>query len=381
MAYHTQYPSVKHLKAKAKKRVPHFAFDYLEGGCSDERSLARTTSELADVRLQEHFVRPALKNPDIQASFCGIDFDMPIGISPIGMQGLVWPDAPMMLARAAKKYNVPYILSTVSTHSIEEIAETSEGHALFQLYNPEDPKIRKDILERVRSNHYRALIVTADIASFGYRPRDISNGLSIPPKVSLANLYQACIHPTWSLNMLMAGGMPKLRTLVPYMAQDSLQGMAEFMNDKMMGGVSEDNLKSIRKQWDGPLVLKGVLGEHDIKKAIELGMDGVIVSNHGARQLDAGQTSISVLPELVQKYGKQIEITFDSGIQSGTDIACALASGAKFTFSGRGFTYGVAAMGERGAGHTIEMFERQLKQAMCQMGCKKIADLPKFLVK
>lgn len=379
--FNTQYPSVRHLKAKAKKRVPSFSFDYLEGGASDERALHRTTADLADVRLRENFVRPALKDPDIRANFCGIDYDMPFGVAPIGYQGIIWPNAPIILARAAKQYNIPYMLSTMSTSSIEDIAEASEGHALFQLYNPTDVDIRNDIIRRIKETNYRALIVTADIAAMGYRPRDIKNGFSLPPAMTLHHILQVLTHPTWALGILGTGGMPTFKNIRPYMKDNTWADRATIINDKMIGGVSPEQLKEMRDMWHGPLIVKGILSEQDLKKCIEVGVDGVVISNHGARQFDAGHSSAHVLPSLAKKYGKRIHISFDSGIQSGTDIASALALGAQMTFAGRAFTYGVCALGKDGAAHTIEMLQRQLKQAMCQMGCTKIADLPKFLVK
>ena len=380
MSFNHNYPTVDYLKEKTAKRIPHFAYDYLRSGCSDERALRRTTGEFDGVLLQEHFVRPVIKQPDIKASFCGLKYDMPFGVAPIGLQGLMWPDAPLHLARSAKKYNIPYILSTLSSHSIEEVAKASEGEALFQLYNPDDADIQKDIMRRVKESQYRALIVTADIASFGYRARDIKNGLAMPPRMTAHNIWEILTHPAWALNMLVAG-VPRMRTLLPYMESGSMQGMAQFVNDKMMGGVSMEQLKILRDMWDGPFIVKGVLGEPDMEKCIQAGVDGVIVSNHGGRQLDAGQTAISVLPSLVKKYGKKVHISFDSGIRSGTDIACALASGAEMTFSGRPFVYGVSAIGKKGGDHVAEMFQKQLEQAMCQIGCDKISDLPKFLVK
>ena len=380
MSFNSQYPSVAYLKEKTEKRIPHFAYDYLRSGCSDERALHRTTDDFGDVLLQEHFVRPVIKNPDIKTTFCGIEYDMPFGVAPIGLQGLMWPDAPLILARTAKKYNIPYVLSTLSSHSMEEVAKASEGEALFQLYNPDDDDIQADLVRRAKEGQYRALIVTADIASFGYRSRDIRNGLAMPPRMTPKNIWSILTHPTWAWNMMFAG-VPRMRTLLPYMESGSMQGMAQFVNDKMMGGVSIEQLKKLRDMWDGPFVVKGVLGEQDIEKCIAVGVDGIIVSNHGGRQLDAGQTAISVMPKLVKTFGKRTNISFDSGIRSGTDIACALASGAEMTFSGRAFVYGVSAIGKKGGDHVVEMFKQQLEQAMCQMGCEKIADLPKFVVK
>ena len=380
MAYNPSYPSVSCLKQKAKSRVPSFAFDYLEGGCANEVGLNRNYVEMQQVVLQQHFIRPVIKAPKIKATFAGIAFDAPVGIAPIGLQGLIWPNAPIILAKSAKKYNIPYILSTVSTSTIEEVAKASDGEALFQLYNPEDTSIRDDLIRRAKDVECRALIVTADIASFGYRPRDIRNGLSIPPKINLSSIVQTLKNPLWSWNMMCAGFMPELKTLTPYMdSGKDMMGMAQFMNDKMMGGVSEEELKAIRHLWQGPLIVKGVLSERDVERCIALGADGVIVSNHGARQLDNGQTAISALPNLVKKYGEKIDISFDSGIQSGGDVVGALASGAQFTFCGRSFVYGVAALGDAGGDHTIEMFQKQITQTMCQIGCDDIKNLPEFL--
>lgn len=379
-AFNPKYPTTNDLKIRAKKRIPSFAFDYLVGGCSDEVGLRRNFTDMQSVQLKQNFVRPFIKDPILKSKFCGLEFDAPIGVAPVGLQGLMWPKAPILLCKMAKKYNIPYILSTLSTHSLEEVAEASEGHALFQLYNPEDPDIRKDLLKRVKDAQYRALIITADISSFGYRPRDIKNGLSLPPKINFSNVVQAALHPEWSLRTLADGFLPRFRTLTPYLQGANMSQLSEFMNDKMMGGCSQEQLKYIRDVWDGPLILKGVLTEHDMDFCIKLGLDGVVVSNHGARQMDAGETSIAVLPKLVKKYKGKIDISFDSGIQSGTDIACALASGATFTFAGRPFVYGTAALGNAGPDHTITMLKNQLKQAMQQIGCPHVADLPDFLV-
>ena len=379
--FNTQYPSVRHLKARAKKRTPSFSFDYLEGGCSDERALQYANDDFASIRMKQDFVRPIFTDPDIKANFCGIDYAMPFGVAPIGYQGIIWPNAPVILARAAKKYNIPYVLSTMSTSAIEEIATASEGDALFQLYNPSDHHMRHDIIRRLKETQYRALIVTADVPTLGYRPRDIKNGFSLPPAITPHHIWQVITHPVWAWESLLAGGVPTFKNLEPYMGDGSWETRAQIMAEKMIGGVATEELKELRDAWDAPLIVKGVLTEHDMEKCLEIGVDGVVVSSHGARQFDAGVSSISVLPSLVKKYGKRIHISFDSGLQSGTDIAGALACGAQMTFLGRAFTYGVCALGKEGGDHTIEMLQRQLVQAMCQMGCTKIADLPKFLVK
>lgn len=379
MNYNPQYPSYMDLKKGAKRRIPKFAFDFLEGTCSDENNLFENTRDLQKVKLKQNFIRGAVRDPDMKSSLCGIKYDMPIGMAPVGFQGIIWPNMSKILAQTASQYNIPFVLSTFSSNSIEEIATASNGSALFQLYNPHDESIRKDILKRASDCDYKALIVTVDIASESYRPRELRNGL-IPPRFNFRNVWEVASHPSWALNMLAYEGIPTFKILEKY-AKENNTTMTELRKTKMRGSVSFEDLKSIRNLWRGKLIIKGVLCDADVESAIKLGADGVIVSNHGGRQLDNGQTAISVLADLSKKYGSKIHISFDSGIESGNDIASSIASGAKFTFCGRAFGYGVASMGKNGGGHTVEMLQKQLRQVMCQIGCDDIKKLPKFLLK
>ena len=387
MKFNTAYPSLQDLKQKAKKSIPKFAFDFLQGGSADENSIHRNQQDLQSVYLQQHFIRPMVQDPSLKSSLCGIPYDLPFGVSPVGLQGIIWPNASKILAKSAKQYNIPYVMSTMCTNTIEEIAEVSEGNALFQLYNPEDINIRKDLLKRVKNSGMRALIVTVDIATKSHRSREMRNGLH-PPKMTFGNVLGVIKNPTWAVNMLRFEGLPQYKTLAPYMKDmkknsdsDHAKSMLELRFRKMRGSVSLEALKSIRDLWQGVLIIKGILSEQDMDKCIKIGADGVIVSNHGGRQLDNGQTAISVLPNLVQKYGDKIHICFDSGIESGGDMVAGLASGAEFVFSGRAFCYGVAALGKNGGVHTIEMFQRQIEQVLCQIGCDDIKDISNFLLK
>lgn len=379
MTFNRQYPSVQYLKNKAQKRIPKFAFDYLIGGHNNENGLSRNQHALQRIKLKQKFIRDVIE-PDLKTSLCGIDFAMPFGVAPIGLQGLIWANAPIILAKMARDYNIPYILSTASTASIERVAKASDSQALFQLYNTQQDDIRLDLIRRARDAGYRAMFVTVDMASFGYRCRDIRSGLSLPPKIHIRNVFQMMGCPTWSIKMACAG-VPKFATFLPYMndGKNSV-GLTKFMNTKMSRVVTLDQLKCIRDQWDRPLIVKGVLDSTDVETCINTGIDGVVISNHGARQFDASPAPISVLPNIAKHYGDKIEIMVDSGIESGLDMACAMASGATFTFAGRPWMYGLGALGNNGGTHTAEMFKAQLTQVMTQMGCKNIADLPKFLL-
>ncbi len=379
LSYNPQYPSMQDLRRKAKNRIPKFAFEYLEGGCNDDVNLHRNISDLQDVVLMPQYLKKH-NGTDMTVSLFGHVYDAPIGIAPIGLQGLIWPNSPEILAKAALKHNIPYILSTVSTSSIERIAELSEGRSWFQLYHPTENRLRDDIIKRIEIAQCPVLVVLVDVPSFGYRPKDIRNGLALPPKMSVRNILQAVGSPTWSLETLKAG-IPRFATLDPYMPKSlNLSKLGQFMNETFTGRVDVDKIAPIREMWKGALVLKGVVSEEDAQKAINMGVDGIIVSNHGGRQLDAAESTIKPLKNLSDKYGKQIKIMIDGGLRSGPDISRALASGADFTFMGRSFMYGVGALGKKGGDHTISILKIQLQQIMEQLGCEKAGDFPQHLI-
>jgi L-lactate dehydrogenase (cytochrome) len=380
LKYNPQYPSVSDLKRKAKKKMPKFAFDYLEGGCNDEVNLARNEDDFKQVQLEPQYLKK-VNGLDMSVDLFGHRYDAPLGISPIGLQGLMWPNAPEILAKAALKHNVPYILSTVSTSSIERIAEVSEGKAWFQLYHPTENKLRDDILERLKEVECPVLVVLVDVPSFGLRYREIKSGLSMPPRMSINNFWQAAIRPHWALETLRVG-IPEFATLKPYMSKDlNLNQLGKFMNDTFTGKMDVDKIAAIRDIWKGKLVVKGVVSEEDTQKVISLGADGIIVSNHGGRQIDAGESTIKPLKKLVDTYGDKLKIMIDSGLRSGPDIGRALANGAAFTFMGRPFMYGVGALGVDGGDHTIAMLKAQLKQVMEQLGCENTEQFRSCLVK
>lgn len=374
-----QLPDVKSLKKRAKQRIPKFAFDYLEGGCHDEIGLLRNRDAIQAVQLRSQLLKPFEKS-DMSVELFGHKYAAPFGIAPIGLQGLMWPKAPEILAKAAADLNIPYVLSTVSSAKLETIAEISEGKAWYQLYNPTDSVIREDLLNRIKVAGYKVLVVTVDVPTFGYRPRDMKNGLAMPPKMTLSNILQMLSCPRWFYETALAG-KPEMQTLKPYMPKGMpTDQLAAFMNKTVMGRVDIEGLKPIRDFWKGPLVIKGLINQEDVAAAIALGADAVVMSNHGARQLDAGESPVQPLQQASAKYGKDIKIFMDSGLRSGTNVASALACGADFTFLGRPFVYSVGALGKKGGVHMINCLKIQLEQVMNQLGCATVADLPQFLV-
>ena len=379
-SYNTNYPSLEDLIKKAKKRIPRFAFEYLAGGCNEDVNLVKNTSELRHVELLPYYLSEH-KGSDLSVELFGHTYDAPFGVAPIGLQGLIWPNAPEILAKASVKHNIPFILSTVSTSSIERIAEITEGKAWYQLYHPAENELRDDIITRLEKSGYDVLVLLCDVPSFGFRPRDIRNGLAMPPKMSINNILQIMGRPSWALNTLI-NGSPNFATLKPYMPKGLNMGqLGLFMNKTFSGRLNPEKIAPIRERWKGKLILKGCATVEDAESAIALGLDGIIVSNHGGRQIDAGQSTIKSLSPIVEKYKGKIKIMMDSGIQSGPDIARTLASGADFTFLGRSFMYSVAALGEEGGDHMMGMLKTQLHQVMDQVCCKEVYDLPKHLVR
>lgn len=373
-AFDRRFPAIEDLRQRARKRMPKFAFEYLDGGCNEDVNLDRNTRELREVTLVPEYLVP-YSNSSLKTELFGQIYDAPFGIAPIGLQGLIWPNATEILAKAAFDHNVPFILSTVATSSLERVAELTEGKAWFQLYHPADLSHRDDILKRAADSGYQTLVLLCDVPTFGFRPRDIRNGLSMPPRMTLSNMMQILLNPRWALGTLQHG-QPNFATLKPYMPSNlNLKGLGAFMNQMFEGRLDRDKIAGIRDQWKGNLVLKGVASEADTQMAIELGLDGIIVSNHGGRQLDAGESTIKPLSRIAKKYQGQIRIMVDSGLRSGPDIARAVASGAEFTFLGRTFMYGVGALGNKGGNHTISILKAQMQQVLEQLCCEEISAL------
>ena len=375
----SQYPSVSDLRKRAKFKMPKFAFDYLDGGCNDDINLNKNRTDIQKIELMPNYLSD-FDESLMKTELFGHTYDAPFGIAPIGLQGLMWPNSPEILAKAAMEHNIPFILSTVTTSSIETIAEITEGKSWFQLYHPADEKIKNDLLDRAENAGVSVLVILADVPTFGFRPRDIKNGLSMPPKMNLNNIIEVIKNPEWTLKTLLYG-KPAFKTLMPYIPKGlNLQKLGEFMNITFSGRLNEERIASIRSKWKGTLIIKGIVGEQDAEKAIRLGADGLIISNHGGRQLDAGQSSIVSMTDLAKKYKNKIKIMIDSGLQSGPDIARAMASGAEFTFMGRSFMYGVGALGNEGGNHTISLIKKELLQVMEQLCCEKTSDFKNHLI-
>ena len=292
--YDPNYPTVEDLRVRARKRIPRFAFEYLDGGCNEDVNLRRNTADIRDVKLKPYYLRK-YSGAELKTELFGRSYDAPFGIAPMGLQGLIWPRSPEILAKAAVDQNIPFVLSVATTSSIETVSEITQGRAWFQLYHPTENSLRDKIIARCDTAGCPVLVLVCDVPTLGFRPKDIRNGLAMPPRMSARNVLQMVAKPAWAMRTL-AAGQPTFEVLKPYMRKNlNLAQLGRFMKHSFAGRVDEEKIAPIRDMWKGKLVLKGVASEEDTELAIKLGVDGIIVSNHGGRQLDAGESSIASL--------------------------------------------------------------------------------------
>ncbi len=376
-----KYPSVEHLRLRAKQRMPRFAYDYLTEGCNEDINLHKNISDIRQIEVLSKYLTD-YRESSIKKELFGETYDAPFGISAVGLQGLMWPNSPQILAATAREHNVPFMLSTVTTMSIEECAELTNGKFWFQLYYPKNEEFRKDILKRAWDNGCRVLCLLSDVPTFGYRPKDIYNGLGMPPAMYVRNILNACTKPAWGIETLQQGGMPRFKSLEKYMPEKmDLQQLGMFMDDFFDGKLTVDRIKGIQDIWPGKIVIKGLSSPEDAVTALELGVDGVIVSNHGGRQLDAGPSSIATLKPILDILKGKMTVMMDGGMRNGPDIANVLASGADFVFLGRPWMYGVGALGAKGGDQVAQILKREFLQVMQQLNCDKVENLTDFLIK
>ena len=377
--FNTEYPSVEHLRAKAKSRMPGFAYDYLTAGCFTDINLARNNSDVRQVQLKPWYLRE-FEGADQTTELFGETYAAPFGVGSVGLQGLMWPKACEYLAQAAVDHNIPFTLSTVSTASIEEIGKITNGKFWFQLYHPAEDELRDKLLERAWEAGCRTLVILADTPTFAYRPKEIRNGLSIPPRMTPRNIFQMFLSPSWAIGQLIAG-KPEFQTMKPYIPKGlNMKHLGLFMNKTFSGRLTESRIALIREKWQGNLVVKGIVNPDDAEIVVKHGLEGMIVSNHGGRQLDRGQSTIVPLYTLAPEFGEKLKMMIDGGMYSGADIAACLSCGADFTFMGRTPMFGVCALGRYGGHHTCEMLKKQLQQVMEQVGCSRVCDLRDHLI-
>ncbi len=385
MNVNKRFPSVADLESRALPRLPKFVREYLTNGLGTGTGVRRNREALNDVELMPRYLVEA-DQPDMRCTLFGREYDAPFGVAPVGLSGLIWPNAESILAEAARAHNIPYTLSTVSNLTLEETRRLTGEMGWFQLYTPKDEEDRHDILRRCEEAGYDTLFVTVDVPYQTRREHDIRNGLSVPPQFDLKTLWQMATHPHWALRMLKTG-VPQFANLIPYHGKitsrskrKQIEAQVQFIKDRIGLHITREVFGDIREHWKGKLLVKGVLDPQEAVAYLDHGADGIVVSNHGGRQLDAAPGAATLLPHVRKAVGPDATVLVDSGVRSGLDIARMLALGADFVMMGRPFMYGVAALDRLGGDHVMNILKAELQSTMGQLGCRSVEELPSHLV-
>ena len=372
---HSKFPAIADLKSTARKRIPHFVWEYLDSATGDEATLRRNRAKLDEVLFQPSILHGEFA-PDLSTTFLGRDYPMPVGIAPVGMSGLIWPGAEQMLARTAAREGIPYTISTVATQTPEDVAKHHGGQGWFQIYPPRDPVIRADMLKRAKGAGLHTLVLTVDVPVASRRERQIRGGLQQPPKLTGRLALQAAMCPAW-LAGIRKTGMPRMKLMEGYAEPSSALPSNEHVGYMLRTSPDWSYVKALRDEWDGPLIVKGVLDPVDAPKLEAEGVDAIWISNHAGRQFDAAPATIEMLPSI--RAASKLPIIFDSGIAGGLDVMRALALGADFVMLGRAFHYGLGAMGEAGGSHVLDILRKDMIANMGQIGAQSLPELPERL--
>ena len=367
------------LRAQAKRYLPRIVFDYIEGGVEDEDGLARNAEAFRRRALVPRYLVDVSGRTQETRLF-GRDYAAPFGIAPTGLAGMARHGADLMLARAAAKANVPFVLSGAGNASIEEAAAAAPEHAWFQLYAARDKSISEDMVRRAADAGMPVLVLTVDVPTHVKRERNRRNGLGRPLRLPLRTRLDALRHPGWLASWLRRG-MPSFAAWAPYAGEGAdADKVADFIASQTAAPLNWEDAETFRRLWPRAFVLKGILHPSDAVRAAELGADGVIVSNHGARQLDRAPAALDALPAVKAAVGDRVTVMYDSGIRRGSDVLTALCLGAAFAFIGRPALYGAAAGGEAGARHAVERLRGEIHDTMGQIGAASPSDLgPDFV--
>jgi len=371
--------TIADLKTLARRRVPKMFFDYADSGAWTESTYRANESDFAKIRLRQR-VLVDMTNRSLETEMIGQKVSMPVALAPTGMTGMQHADGEMLAARAAEEFGVPFTLSTMSICSIEDVASVTTKPFWFQLYVMRDKDFVLDLINRAKAAKCSALVLTADLQILGQRHKDLRNGLSAPPKFTPKHIWQMATRPLWCLDMLQT----KRRTFGNIIGHarnvTDLSSISIWTHEQFDPRLSWADVAWIKEKWGGPLIIKGINDVEDAKLAAETGADAIIVSNHGGRQLDGAPSSISMLPSIVDAVGHRIEIHLDGGIRSGQDVLKAVALGAKGTYIGRPFLYGLGAMGKEGVTLALEILRKEMDMTMALCGKRDISTVDASII-
>ena len=374
-----QITTIEELRVLAKKRVPRMFYDYVDSGAWTGSTYEANETDFKRIKLRQR-VAVDVSNRSLATTMVGQPVSMPVALAPTGIIGMQRGDGEILVARAAAKAGIPYTLSTMSVCSIEDVAANSQEPFWFQLYVMKDRDFIGRLIDRAKKAGCSALVLTLDLQIIGQRHKDIKNGLTTPPKPTLANILNIATKPRWCLSMLGT----KRRTFGNVVGHtpgaDGMRTISLWIAEQFDPKLSWDDIKWIRDRWGGKLILKGILDPEDAERALQVGADAMIVSNHGGRQLDGALSSIAALPSIVRTVGDRMEVFLDGGVRSGQDVLKAVALGARAVFIGRAFLYGVQALGGEGVTLALDIIRKELDTTMALCGCRDILDVNRAII-
>ena len=366
--------NIDDLKRIYERRVPRMFYDYCESGSWTEQTFRDNVSDFGQIRLRQR-VAVDMSGRSTKTQMIGQDVAMPVALAPVGLTGMQHADGEIKAARAAEKFGVPFTLSTMSINSIEEVAAHTTKPFWFQLYTMKDTDFTERLIERAKAAGCSALVITLDLQILGQRHKDLKNGLSAPPKLTPKTIANLMTKWSWGIGMLSAKRR-NFGNIVGHVSgiSDTTQ-LGAWTNEQFDPSLDWDKVARLMEQWGGKVILKGILDPEDAKQAAKLGADAIVVSNHGGRQLDGALSSIRMLRPILDAVGGEVEVHIDGGIRSGQDVLKAVAMGAKGTYIGRSFVYGLGAMGEKGVQTALEVIHKELDVSMALCGEKNVAAL------
>ncbi len=372
--------TIEELRVLAQKRVPRMFYDYADSGSWTESTYRANESDFQKIKLRQR-VAVNMEGRSTGTTMIGQNVAMPVAIAPTGLTGMQHADGEILAARAAKKFGIPFTLSTMSICSIEDVSKGTDGHPFwFQLYVMRDRDFIERLIERARAANCSALVITLDLQILGQRHKDLKNGLSAPPKLTIANLINIASKPRWALGMLGTSRREFGNIVGHVKGVENMSSLSAWTAQQFDPRLNWGDVEWIKKRWGGKIILKGIQDVEDARLAVESGADAMIVSNHGGRQLDGAQSSIEALPAIVDAVGKQIEVHMDGGIRSGQDVLKARALGAQGTYIGRAFLYGLGAMGQPGVEKALQIIHNELDLTMAFCGRTQMDTVDKSIL-
>jgi L-lactate dehydrogenase (cytochrome) len=366
--------NIEDLRVLAKKRVPRMFYDYADSGSWTESTYRANEADFQGIKLRQR-VAVNMENRSTSTKMVGVDVAMPVALAPVGSTGMQHADGEILAARACEKFGIPFTLSTMSICSIEDVAAATQAPFWFQLYVMRDRDFSERLIARAKAANCGALVLTLDLQVLGQRHKDLKNGLSVPPKPTLANWINLATKPRWCLGMMGTRRRQFGNVIGHVKGVEDISSLSEWTAKQFDPRLNWGDVEWIKKRWGGKLILKGIQDVEDARLAVDSGADALIVSNHGGRQLDGAESSIRALPAIVEAVGSRIEVHMDGGIRSGQDVLKAWALGARGTYIGRAFLYGLGAMGEAGVGKCLEIIHRELDLTMAFCGHTSIGNV------